>query len=225
MEARMAGKKLSVEPTIDPSAKLKDVKLGAYTEVGARTILQEVTMDDYSYIVNDGQITYTSIGKFCSIAAMTRINPGNHPMHRATQAHFTYRASAYFEGEADDAEFFAWRRAHHIHIGHDVWIGHGAIVLPGRNIGTGAVIAAGAIVTKDVPAYTIVAGNPARAIKRRFPETIAGRLAELKWWDWEHEALRLALPDFRKLSIEQFLEKYEAANAMHAPAQRQKAAS
>jgi len=221
----MAGKKLSVEPTIDLSAKLKDVKLGAYTEVGARTILQEVTMDDYSYVVNDAQITYTSIGKFCSIAAMTRINPGNHPMHRATQAHFTYRASAYFEGEADDTEFFAWRRAHHIHIGNDVWIGHGAIVLPGRNIGTGAVIAAGAIVTKDVPAYTIVAGNPARAIKRRFPEAIANRLAELKWWDWNHEALRLSLPDFRKLPIEQFLEKYEAANAQRVPAQRQKAAS
>ena len=221
----MAGKKLSVEPTIDPSARLIDVKLGAYTEVGARTILQEVTMDDYSYVVNDAQITYTSIGKFCSIAAMTRINPGNHPMHRATQAHFTYRASAYFEGEANDAEFFAWRRAHHIHIGHDVWIGHGAIVLPSRNIGTGAVIAAGAIVTKDVPAYTIVGGNPARAIKRRFPEAIADRLAELRWWDWNHETLRLALPDFRKLPIEQFLEKYEAASAQAAPAQRQKAAS
>jgi phosphonate metabolism protein (transferase hexapeptide repeat family) len=225
MEVRMAGKKLSVEPTIDPSAKLKDVKLGAYTEVGARTILQEVSMDDYSYVVNDGQITYTSIGKFCSIAAMTRINPGNHPMHRATQAHFTYRASAYFDGEADDAEFFAWRRAHHVDIGHDVWIGHGAIVLPGRNIGTGAVIAAGAIVTKDVPAYTIVAGNPARAIKRRFPEAIADRLTELKWWDWNHEALRLALPDFRQLPIEQFLEKYQAADAQAPPAQRQKAAS
>jgi phosphonate metabolism protein (transferase hexapeptide repeat family) len=221
----MAGKKLSVEPTIDPSARLNDVKLGAYTEVGARTILQEVTMGDYSYVVNDAQITYTSIGKFCSIAAMTRINPGNHPMHRATQAHFTYRASAYFEGEADDAEFFAWRRAHHIHIGHDVWIGHGAIVLPGRNIGTGAVIAAGAIVTRDVPAYTIVGGNPARVIKRRFPEAIADRLAELRWWDWNHETLRLALPDFRKLPIEQFLEKYEAANAQAVAAQRQKAAS
>ena len=55
-------------------------------------------MGDYSYVVNDAQITYTTIGKFCSIAAMTRINPGNHPMHRATQAHFTYRASAYFPG-------------------------------------------------------------------------------------------------------------------------------
>ena len=158
----MAGKALSVEPTIDPTAKLHETKLGAYCEVGARTILHEVLMDDYSYVVNDAQITYTTIGKFCSIAAMTRINPGNHPMHRASQAHFTYRASAYFPGESDDAEFFEWRRAHHVHIGHDVWIGHGAIVLPGRNIGTGAVVAAGAIVTKDVPAYTIVAGNPAR---------------------------------------------------------------
>jgi hypothetical protein len=211
LEARMAGKKLSVAPTIDPSANLKDVKLGAYTEVGARTILQEVTMDDYSYVVNDAQITYTGIGKFCSIAAMTRINPGNHPMHRATQAHFTYRASAYFEGEADDAEFFAWRRGHHIHIGHDVWIGHGAIVLPGRSIGTGAVIAAGAIVTKDVPAYTIVAGNPARIVKRRFPEAVTNRLAQLAWWDWDHETLRRALPDFRKLAVEDFLARYEVS--------------
>jgi phosphonate metabolism protein (transferase hexapeptide repeat family) len=207
----MAGKSLSIHPTVDPSAILHDVRLGAYCEVGARTILNEVAMDDYSYVVNDSQITYTTIGKFCSIAAMTRINPGNHPMHRATQAHFTYRASAYFPGEPDDAEFFAWRRQHHVVIGHDVWIGHGAIVLPGRNIGTGAVVAAGAIVTKDVPDYTIVAGNPARPLKRRFAEDIAARLLRLAWWDWDHDALRAALPDFRRLEIADFLHKYEAA--------------
>jgi len=207
----MAGKALSVEPTIDPTATLRDTQLGAYSEVGARTILQEVTMGDYSYVVNDAQITYTTIGKFCSIAAMTRINPGNHPMHRASQAHFTYRASAYFANESDEAEFFEWRRGHRVHIGHDVWIGHGAIVLPGRSIGTGAVVAAGAIVTKDVPAYTIVAGNPARVIRRRFSEDVTNRLAELAWWDWNHETLRKALPDFRKLAVEDFLAKYEPA--------------
>jgi phosphonate metabolism protein (transferase hexapeptide repeat family) len=211
METHMAGKMLSVEPTVDPTASVRESQLGAYTEVGARTILLDVTMDDYSYVVNDAQITYTTIGKFCSIAAMTRINPGNHPMHRASQAHFTYRASAYFPGESDDADFFEWRREHRVHIGHDVWIGHGAIVLPGRSIGTGAVVAAGAIVTKDVPAYTIVAGNPARAIKRRFPEVITSRLAELGWWDWDHATLRTALPDFRRLGVEDFLAKYEAA--------------
>jgi phosphonate metabolism protein (transferase hexapeptide repeat family) len=203
-------KMLSIEPLIDPTAKLQDVRLGAYCEVGARTMLLDVEMGDYSYVVNDSQMTYTTIGKFCSIAAMTRINPGNHPMHRATQAHFTYRASAYFAGESDDAELFEWRKSHRVHIGHDVWIGHGAIVLPGRKVGTGAVIAGGAVVTKDVAPYTIVGGNPARPIKRRFSEAIEQRLLRLGWWDWDHETLRLALPDFRKLAIEEFLDKYEA---------------
>jgi phosphonate metabolism protein (transferase hexapeptide repeat family) len=209
----MVGKMLSLDPTIEPSAKLKDASFGRYCEVGAHTVLNEVTMGDYSYVEHESQITYTTIGKFCSIASMTRINPGNHPMHRAAQSHFTYRASAYFSGESDDAEFFAWRRDHHCTIGHDVWLGHGAIVLPGRNVGTGAVIAAGAIVTKDVAPYTIVAGNPARPLRRRFSEAVEDGLMELAWWDWDHEMLRQALPDFRKLPVEDFLSKYKGVKA------------
>jgi phosphonate metabolism protein (transferase hexapeptide repeat family) len=204
---------LSTTPLIDPTADIRDCRLGAYCEVGARTQLLEVTLGDYSYIVNDSDAAYATIGKFCSIAAMTRINPGNHPMERASQSHFTYRASAYFAGEADEAEFFAWRRAHPVSIGHDVWIGHGAIVLPGRRIGSGAVIAAGAVVTRDVAPYAIVAGNPARPFRQRFPDAIAERLQRLAWWDWSHERLRAALPDFRKLPIERFLDHYEKAVA------------
>jgi phosphonate metabolism protein (transferase hexapeptide repeat family) len=213
----MACTTLSIDPCVDPTAMLTDTRLGAYCEVGARTILLDVEMGDYSYVVNDSQMTYTIIGRFCSIAAMTRINPGNHPMHRATQAHFTYRSSAYFPGESDDAEFFEWRKSHRVHIGHDVWIGHGAIVLPGRRIGTGAVVAGGA----DVPAYAIVAGNPAQHIRQRFPEDIAQRLAGLAWWNWNHETLHEALPDFRNLKIEAFLEKYEAASTFLNPTERQ----
>ncbi len=201
-------KTLGLEPLVHPSATVRDSELGRYTEVGARTSVVETRLGDYSYVVHDADIIYATIGKFCSIAAMTRINPGNHPMHRATQSHFTYRASAYFPGERDEEDFFAWRRAHRVAIGHDVWIGHGAIVLAGRSVGTGAVVAAGSVVTKDVPDYTIVAGNPARPIRRRFTESISQRLAELAWWDWEHERLHAALGDFRTLDVEAFLEKH-----------------
>jgi phosphonate metabolism protein (transferase hexapeptide repeat family) len=159
----MYAPRLGLEPTVDPTATVKDCRLGRFTEVGPRTSVIESELDDYSYVVNDSDIVYARIGKFCSIASHVRINPGNHPMWRASQAHFSYRASKYWPDASDDEPFFDWRRAHPVTIGHDVWIGHGAIILPGRAVGSGAVVAAGAIVTRDVEPYAIVAGAPGAA--------------------------------------------------------------
>src|SRR5262249_48875258 len=122
--------RLEETAAIDATANAKDSRLGRYTEVGPRTSLLETTKDDYSYIMGDGDVIYSTIGKFCSIASHVRLNPGNHPTWRASQSHFSYRASKYWPEEADEPEFFAWRRAHPVAIGHDVWIGHGAVVLP-----------------------------------------------------------------------------------------------
>lgn len=201
-------KKLGLQPVVDPTAEVTKAVLGRFTEIGARTKFAESVLGDYSYIVNDADVIYTTIGKFCSIAAHVRINPGNHPMHRASQSHFTYRASAYFDDAEDEASFFDWRREHPVRIGHDVWIGHAAIVLPGRSIGTGAVVAAGAVVTRDVGDYEVAAGVPARIVKRRFDNAATDRLLRLAWWDWPHDRLRSALEDFRTLSVEHFLDKH-----------------
>jgi hypothetical protein len=82
--------------------------------------------------------------------------------------------------------------------------------MPGVTIGDGAVVGSSAVVTKDLTPYTIVAGVPAKIIKRRHPEALAERLTALAWWDWSHEKLGETLPDMRALSAEAFVEKYSS---------------
>jgi hypothetical protein len=82
------------------------------------------------------------------------------------------------------------------------------VVRPEVTIGAGAVVATGAVVTKDVPPYMVVAGVPAVPLRERLPAAVAERLLALAWWDWPHERLRAALPDFRSLPAEAFLERY-----------------
>jgi phosphonate metabolism protein (transferase hexapeptide repeat family) len=202
--------RLSETPLIHETASVEGSTFGRYTEVAERCVLQETDLGDYSYLMQDGITWATRIGKFANIAANVRINATNHPIERATLHHFTYRSNDYWPEEERDESFFDWRRAHAVTIGHDVWIGHGVTILPGVNVGNGAVIGSGAVVTHDAEAYTIVGGVPARLIRRRFAKEIGERMDRLAWWDWSHERLRRALPDFRKLGAEAFLDAYGA---------------
>lgn len=203
-----AAKTLGPAPAIHPTAEVRDLSFGAWCEIGARARVAESSFGDYSYAVNDVDIAYASIGRFCSIAAQVRINPGNHPLERVALNHFTYRSSAYGMGE-DDAAFFDWRRSHRVVLGHDAWVGHGAIVLPGVTIGNGAAIGAGAVVTRDVPAFAVAVGVPARVVRYRFAPEIVAALERIGWWDWPHDRLGAALGDFRSLTAEAFCRKYD----------------
>jgi len=96
-------------------------------------------------------------------------------------------------------------------IGSDVWIGQDALILSGVTIGHGSVIAARSVVTKDVQPYSIVAGNPARHIRFRFPEETIRSLLEIAWWDWPSIKIQEAWPMLQSSRVEDFITQYSTA--------------
>jgi len=199
-------KMLSEKPTIHPSSHIRKSQIGGWTAIGPNCSISESTFGDYSYLAGNVSMVWTDVGKFASIAAQTRINPGNHPTWRVTQHHSTYRRIQYGFDTVEDAEFFQWRKDHRCTIGHDVWIGHGVTVIAGKSVGTGAVVGSGAVVTKDIPPYAIAVGVPARVVKFRFPPDVVEKLMATQWWDWDRATLVERFKDL--LDLETFLEKY-----------------
>lgn len=123
-----------------------------------------------------------SIGKYCQLGGYVAFHASNHPLSFPT----TYINKNLFGGELADL-----KDDRPIVVGNDVWVGQGVIVLSGVTVGDGAILAAGAVVTKDVPPYAIVGGNPAKLIRKRFSESIIKELLELQWWHMSDEELAL----------------------------------
>lgn len=179
---------------------LKDVITGPNIEVGEYTIYNDFVRDPrdfeknnvlYHYPVNGDRLV---IGRFCSIAcgAKFMFTSGNHSM----QSLANYTFPIFFDEWGLDTKDIcdAWDNKGDTVIGNDVWIGYEAVIMPGVKIGDGAVIGTRALVTKDVPPYTIVGGIPAKPIRRRFDDATVEKLEALRWWDWDKDRLKRALP-------------------------------
>jgi len=152
-----------------------------------------ISFGEYSYAFNItvkswGEGARYKVGKFCSISDnLTLFLGGNHRHDWIS----TYPFMSYPETfpEARDIQGHPATKGNII-IGNDVWIGTGVTIMSGVTIGDGAVIAAYSIVTKNVPPYTIVGGNPAKFIRSRFEPTVIARLLELQWWNWPLAKIR-----------------------------------
>lgn len=130
-----------------------------------------------------------SIGKYCQIGADVAIHTTNHPMNFMS----TYINKNLFNGELKTL-----KQTKNVTIGNDVWIGHNVIIVGEVNIGNGAILAAGSVITKDVAPYSIVAGVPAKPIKKRFSENIIQEIEALKWWNLSESELEKIKPIFFK---------------------------
>ena len=143
------------------------------------------------------------IGKFCMIAsgATFIMNGGNHLSDSVSAYPFAIFGNGW-EQAMDGREYPV--KGDTV-IGNDVWIGHNATIMPGLTVGDGAIIAANATVTKDVEPYSIVGGNPATVIRKRFSDETIEQLLELQWWNWDPEKITRNLTNLTSSSIDNLL--------------------
>jgi acetyltransferase-like isoleucine patch superfamily enzyme len=188
----------------DHAAKI----IGGRVKLGGHSVLDRVQFDgpamfDRFAIVKLATIgRYTAagqmfrciearLGAYCSIGDNVLINAGLHPANWLSTHGFQWARQSWDWAEemAEPARLPAFRTRRPVVIGHDVWIGANVVVLPGVRVGNGAILGGGAVVTRDVADYTVVAGVPARPIRKRFSEDTIARLLRLRWWDFSTRLL------------------------------------
>ena len=148
------------------------------------------------------------IGKFCQIAAGVEfvMNDANHKMNAVTTFPF-YTLEGWEMKIPDPAEMpFKGNTV----IGNDVWIGQNAVILPGVHVCDGAIIGANSVVGSDVAPYTIVIGNPAKVLRKRFDDELIGLLLKFKWWDKSIEEINALIPILTSSDLEKVREEIEA---------------
>jgi virginiamycin A acetyltransferase len=184
--------------TIEHSDLGSQVTIGTHCHIRQALLAGKISIGNFTTLwgpeisIHSG-LNPIVIGNFCSIARNVYFYEYNHPVHGLS----TYFLSKFFDRPLEDDIVSKGP----IQCGHDVWIGANSIVLSGVNIGNGAVIGAGSVVTKDVPDYAIVAGNPAQILRYRFNDGLIKQMLALEWWNWSFEKIKANAELFRDKSL------------------------
>lgn len=164
-------------------------RFGKNAYVDRMCILHDVSMGNFSYVGDGTRIINAEIGKYCSISGSVQIGLGGHPtgLVSTSPVFYSNRNAVRTHWVEKEPEFEEYKK---VVIGSDVWIGMRSLIRDGITIGNGAIIGAGAIVTKDVEPYSVMAGVPARCIRKRFDDETIKRLEALRWWDWSADEIQ-----------------------------------
>ena len=212
-------KEIYVKPTItNPNIIVGDFTYIADSEFESH-VNPNIIVGDFTYIADSEFESHVTnfypwsrdkliIGKFCQIAAGVEfvMNDANHQMNAVSTFPF-YTLEGWEMNTPDPSEMpFKGNTV----IGNDVWIGQNAVVLPGVHIGDGAIIGANSIVGSDVDPYTIVVGNPAKPLRKRFDDDLIGLLLKFKWWDKSIEEINSLIPILTCSELEKVRNEIEA---------------
>tara|TARA_R110002110_G_scaffold25329_3_gene94101 strand:- start:4186 stop:4797 length:612 start_codon:yes stop_codon:yes gene_type:complete len=161
---------------------VRDSCIHKSSKIEAGSVLVSTTVGRHSFCGYDCELINVSVGSFCSIASGVRIGGAHHPIEYLSTSPVFLSHKDSVKAKFADHDYLPRIQTT---IGHDVWIGAGVFVKAGVSIGDGAVVGMGSVVTKDVPPYGIVAGNPASLIRKRFSEEIIEGLLRLQWWHFD----------------------------------------
>lgn len=203
-EAEIIESTLGMNVFVDKYTRVEHSKLGDKVRLERNNQIIYSYMGTYCYTGANTIIKNAKIGSFTSISWNVSIGGNTHDLnHITTHSFLVYPkwnlgGSGNWKSAAEDCE-----------IGNDVWIGSGANILRGVTIGDGAVIGASSVITKNVPPYAIVVGNPGRILRMRCKEEWIKRLEELKWWELPEEVIRENFNLFKSELNEEIISKIE----------------
>ena len=189
---------------IDAGNHVDGSRIGDWCKLWKNNFVLNTTIGRFTYLGGHASICQTTIGNFCSVGSGFNCGSGLHPTNFASTSPVFYSLGKQCAVTFATENLFD--ESPPVVVGSDVHVGANVFLRSGLTVGTGAILAAGAVITRDVPAYAIVAGVPARLVRMRFEDGIVERLLRTQWWDWPEERLRTAQPFMGSPAVERFLD-------------------